>query len=678
MSTRNWEHSALLFPIPKLALKVVLVLFALLSKAQEILELRTSRKDKTMAELQEWHNALAEPDAKLSIPAALTLLNGTSAAMLCRTPLGPGVPTLHWLLNLYFRSREPGARRGLVQILQKCVDSHSADVTERFNNDPSVLVKAMLLREMNLAKSIAGRAQGGLNTNAVFAHLYALPCEVVPLSKLLLHGSTIISKMGLDAVGGIEGFLKLVAGASLGGQSKPAVKGGDLAILSPSYLELVSSAGFGKSNNHLHMSSLLQILDDVASTTHQLLLSEELDEANIASLGEHVDATTKRNSLHALAISGATQMMNQLKEVVARVSAKKTNDAGLQALFLTEDSRGMIPAAYALMRHGSQSLAYTTMLDLCRVAGPATLKACQSRHPEVLLEKTPAGRRTHNTPSATINVDGSSQSSSMASLCAALDGADESGQCGGEWNRQRLQDAGDGLLAGDPYRCDILQVQGPPSSKEEFYRRYVLTNTPVVFRGAALGSQIQRLFRRSTFIENYGNVVVDVGAIPYPGSFGVASSAVTLSMVANQNATAPQNSPSYAFTTPNPRWSKQLRDDCPLPSFVPVADASDEIQFYLGPAGSGAPMHFHGHAVNTLAFGEKRWFIYPPSDAFYSTQPALDFVQSSSPSVSAAWQCTQHSGDIMFVPTQWSHSTLNVKQSIGVAHEFSIEPFCME
>lgn len=622
--------------------------------------------------------ALAEPDSKLNVPAALSLLNGTSAATLCRTPLGPGVPTLHWLLNLYFRSQEQSARRGLVQVLQRCVESHSADVMESFNNDPSVLVKALLLREMSLAKTIARRAQGGLNAKAVFAHLYALPCEAVPLSKLLLHGSTIISKMGLDAVGGIEGFLKLVAGASLGGQSKPAVKGGDLATLSPSYLELVSSAEFGKSNNHLHMSSIVRILDDVASATHQLLLSEELDEANIAFLGEHVDATTKRNSLHALAISGATQMMNQLKDVVARLSSKKRSDADLTALFLAEDSRGMIPAAYALMRHGSRSLAYSTMLDLCRLVGPATLEACQSKHPEVLLEKTRPDQTAHNLLSATISVDGSSQSSRLASSCAALDGTDESGQCGGEWNMQRLQDSGDGLLAGDPYRCDILQVQGPPASKEEFYRKYVLTNTPVVFRGAALDSQIQRIFRRSKFLEKYGDVVVDVGTIPYPGSFGVASSAVTLSMVADKNATSPQSLPSYAFTTPNPRWRKQLRDDCPLPPFVPVADASDEIQFYLGSAGSGAPMHFHGHAVNTLAFGEKRWFIYPPGDAFYSTQPALDFVQTSSPAVSAAWQCTQHSGDIMFVPTQWSHATLNVKQSIGVAHEFSIEPFCME
>jgi hypothetical protein len=41
-------------------------------------------------------------------------------------------------------------------------------------------------------------------------------------------------------------------------------------------------------------------------------------------------------------------------------------------------------------------------------------------------------------------------------------------------------------------------------------------------------------------------------------------------------------------------------------------------------------------------------------------------------------ECTQNAGDVMFVPTLWGHATLNTMQSIGVAHEFSVESFCME
>jgi hypothetical protein len=92
--------------------------------------------------------------------------------------------------------------------------------------------------------------------------------------------------------------------------------------------------------------------------------------------------------------------------------------------------------------------------------------------------------------------------------------------------------------------------------------------------------------------------------------------------------------------------------------------------------------------------------MYPPNEGFYTTITALDFftmletynheesvdkltshhtVNNQLPDLRAgSMQCTQYAGDIMFVPTMWAHGTLNTKQTIGVAHEFSVESFCME
>ena len=36
------------------------------------------------------------------------------------------------------------------------------------------------------------------------------------------------------------------------------------------------------------------------------------------------------------------------------------------------------------------------------------------------------------------------------------------------------------------------------------------------------------------------------------------------------------------------------------------------VQFYLGPAFSGAPPHHHNHAWNALAFGRERWWACYP------------------------------------------------------------------
>jgi hypothetical protein len=47
-------------------------------------------------------------------------------------------------------------------------------------------------------------------------------------------------------------------------------------------------------------------------------------------------------------------------------------------------------------------------------------------------------------------------------------------------------------------------------------------------------------------------------------------------------------------------------EDCGVGAVDPATGSwSFEIQFYLGAAGTGAPVHFHGHAINTLAYGEK-------------------------------------------------------------------------
>jgi hypothetical protein len=98
-------------------------------------------------------------------------------------------------------------------------------------------------------------------------------------------------------------------------------------------------------------------------------------------------------------------------------------------------------------------------------------------------------------------------------------------------------------------------------------------------------------------------------------------------------------------------------------------------QFFLGPAGSGAPFHYHCSAVNTLVYGRKRWWLYPPAATFYSKRhPAQHHATASEYSGGPVGgqpplQCTQEAGDTLFVPPFWVHSTLNLAASVGFALE---------
>lgn len=61
-----------------------------------------------------------------------------------------------------------------------------------------------------------------------------------------------------------------------------------------------------------------------------------------------------------------------------------------------------------------------------------------------------------------------------------------------------------------------------------------------------------------------------------------------------------------------------------------------EGQFYLGPPASGAPAHWHSSAINVMAFGNKRWALFPPNNgSFYSIKPSMDFFKWDLPEMEA-------------------------------------------
>ena len=114
---------------------------------------------------------------------------------------------------------------------------------------------------------------------------------------------------------------------------------------------------------------------------------------------------------------------------------------------------------------------------------------------------------------------------------------------------------------------------------------------------------------------------------------------------------------------------------CGLPGFILGAQSgsSERLQFYLGGEGTGAPLHYHGNAVNLLAHGRKRWFLLPPANAMFSRRPAARWLDKEYPALAASaappLELVQEGGDVLFVPAGWAHATLNVEVSVGVVHD---------
>lgn len=106
----------------------------------------------------------------------------------------------------------------------------------------------------------------------------------------------------------------------------------------------------------------------------------------------------------------------------------------------------------------------------------------------------------------------------------------------------------------------------------------------------------------------------------------------------------------------------------------------------MGPPMSGAPFHYHGPAFNALMYGRKLWNILPPGRDLYSNVPPLVWsaaLESRALNESATvenenyypyegkYPChiEQLAGDVMFIPSLWSHQILNLEETIGFATE---------
>ena len=237
-------------------------------------------------------------------------------------------------------------------------------------------------------------------------------------------------------------------------------------------------------------------------------------------------------------------------------------------------------------------------------------------------------------------------------------------------------------------RCDFDVVASLDAN--QFLSQYLSLQRPVLVRDAAAGSpDIKALFhawQRNRFEQMYGELQFKEVTIPYAESFGGGSNLTTVrAFMAGMRSTHQQHKeldtayrvafPTYIFEPTN---SELLLKHFSLPSVLNpnvTHISSSKFQFYLGPALSGAPVHFHRSAWNLLVYGEKRWFLFPPNTAFYSKQHVWDwwqneYIKASSAIHSRALECVQHPGDLVFVPEMWGHGVINLRESVGLASEF--------
>lgn len=554
-----------------------------------------------------------------------------------------------------------------------------------------------------------------------------------------------------------KGLRKLLSSAFLDGQS-PVVKIQDLDVMSSSYDSMIVRISNTTANHVLtghnsldasreaeplpqsdihsevSLAEVTESVGDAVSIVQDAMLLHRKSSPLAVATALSVVISKGRNSLHMLATAGSVSLIKKLLSYFqSHLQSDKMSESKtvLRSAFDQIDYRGLTALSYSWYRYGAHSTQYRTLRILAELVdanefmpdGVNLISKVDTKVAIVAIDGSNTALSRNITTMNNNNIDDNTDTTNLDQQSMSQAQALHSGG----WDPSSLPSN----LIGDTSMCDIEENWDGIPTATEFFMKYVRLGKPVIFRGAALGSRIRDAFQKESFLTRYGSQRTSASAIPYANSFGFSTEALSLTEAANSksmyirsnnhedgsiNGTTVDNSqymemneaPQYVFTVSSNQFKSMLDKDAPAPSFLQfksgsafaeldLSEGSVAVQFYLGPAGSGAPVHFHGHAVNTLAYGEKKWFLFAPANAFYSTAPAFDFVTKdpranihstqtkSTTSTNAdpkpqplAMHCTQHAGDMIYVPTLWGHATINVKQSIGVAHEFSIESFCME
>ncbi len=597
------------------------------------------------------------------------------------------MPLLHHCMKLYFISSKSLERRQIVDFMIYLIE-HGADVNAKYANDPSLVFKAVLLREIHLASVIAKHGAIERKPSAaetlpnIWRVIYTMNCELVPLAKLFLNINTELA----DGVVGANGETKeefirdtMKYGVILG--SKSSINGADLMALSPHFNKtILHQMQHATKHNGYKLYDSIQSISESAGYLHSQLMANIVKEFGIVYLIEFMtsvaDPTTNRNALHYVTISGGEQFVQDLIDVITSMkSAMSAHDiAAIRRLIITAlitaDLRGKTPLFYSHYRYGMGTGVHSLILKLCQLIDFAYTEAYNDG-----VGIKPADVR-----------DGRIDTVS------------------GGWDTTQISFREDEHVRVG--QCDI-EVRYDMPTEYEFYNNYLYESKPVLLRGVALGTKVRQLFRKDSFMKRYKNDSAPISSIPYGLSFGYKSDKTNIDNLAEYgvgssgiDAEAGRvmsagkeydiYDPLYVFYESN----SKLLEDVEIPSCWGKNRINDlAYQLYIGPKGSGAPVHYHGHAMNTLAYGKKHWIMYRPVNTFYTTTTYSSYrkfllngtYRSDDDNLlynlkdqKLTIQCTQEAGDVLFIPSLWGHGTINLQQSVGVAMEVMSELFCME
>jgi len=253
--------------------------------------------------------------------------------------------------------------------------------------------------------------------------------------------------------------------------------------------------------------------------------------------------------------------------------------------------------------------------------------------------------------------------------------------------------------------CDVERVDLAERnlSLAEFMDTYS-EQRPVLLRGLQDGWAARANWQRSRFRARFGQfpTQVSLGPTIVFGGGGRSSSrdlgAGLDSMERHMRSAAATDAPLEDFTFDSEFLEAMpgIQRDYRTPEFFAAGFNSAQSMrqksswhiLSLGPTRGGLPSHVHGQTWLALVYGLKRWFLWPPGRGvdpgtwrragyhhlegswrwFQKVYPLLreEGEEGGAAAHERPLECVQRPGEVLYLPRNWKHLTLNVGEALGV------------
>ena len=233
---------------------------------------------------------------------------------------------------------------------------------------------------------------------------------------------------------------------------------------------------------------------------------------------------------------------------------------------------------------------------------------------------------------------------------------------------------------------------------QEFIEQYERPSKPVILTDVVPRWPAFKTWNKETLLERYGDVVFKVGCVD-----------MRLRDYWQYCDQACEETPLYLFDNDFTVKAPEMLHEYQVPEYFAhdyfafldgdgaggdgCGEAGDDDSrpsyrwILIGPPRSGSTFHKdpnYTSAWNGLISGCKKWMLFPPHVTPPGVFPSADEVDVTTPLSVSEWflnyyhesrdlrpvECNQQPGEMIFIPSQWWHTALNLEPSIAVTQNY--------